>query len=237
MAERKELLAIHQLLRGADEHVEADQMSDLELLKDIVERVKRSGVASRQGDSVAFPAKTRQAINLTTANGLWNQLEQFDDDLRQDYTCRRQMLLRRLDCTIESFKWKSTTASNPDKVRHEPRDGPRSAMNDRIHELYERCRLTIKEEPEINISNLLALREKDCDRLLNGVVSSRSLDCKINYGSKKQQASGQAQVNLKHVIIPNVPDRGGRTDEIRPPPKESFGQQGARFKHGRGRHR
>lgn len=233
--ERKELLHIHSLLmRQEYSQSAADQAnaSDLAILRKIISLVRETKLNEQLDESLAFDGDTRDKLSnelrVEAQDQIWQPLEKFDDQLRRDYTCRRQMLLSRLDCTIESFKWKGSNKS-------EPKGGRAKSMNEQIHETYDKTRPTMKDEPQVSMARLLAVREKDCDRLLNGIVSSSpSADCKINYKGDKQAQS--EMVNLKQVIIPNVPDRGGRTDEVRPPPKETFGQQRGRGRGGGGRH-
>lgn len=240
MTERKELLAITQLI--CDDNDESgthfEDKSDLDLLKYITERIKSterpvpSSSSPHLDDSLAFPKATRDSIDLIAETELWTALDKFNDQLRQDYTCRRQMLLRRLDCTVESFKWKGTNVQNS-----QPQMGGDSkqakSLNDTIHERYEEARRHLREEPLVTMAHLLAIRETECDKLLNGVISSDTVDCKINYQNDK---SSTKSINLKHVIIPDVPDRGGRPEEHRPPPKETFAsQRGGHSRDGRGR--
>ena len=43
-------------------------------------------------------------FNLTLTEKQWHTLEQVQNDLHKEYTIRREMLLKRLDCTIQSFQ-------------------------------------------------------------------------------------------------------------------------------------
>lgn len=237
MAERKELLAMAKLLGREDTCLQ--NKTDLELLKIIVAQVESNKDPLNLldfEDSLAFPQATRDKIQLIGAGHLWSQLDSFNDQMRQDYTCRRQMLLRRLDCTVESFKWKGSTTSSSNSASGlgaagDGSDSTTKTLNDQIHECYEKARIRLKEEPQVTLAHLLAARETGCDKLLNGVVSTNNVDCKITY-----RASNSSEVvNLKQVIIPHVPDRGGRVDEHRAPPKETFAHQrgGSNFR-GRG---
>lgn len=137
----------------------------------------------------------------------WDRLEEINEKLRQDYTIRRQMLLTRVDCTVESFKWK---ASNDAK----------GELNEKIHAIYDPLRIKLKPEPNVSMAHLLAVREKDCDNMLNSVVSSNNIECSV-----------------RNTLIPAVPDRGGRPNEVRAPPKETFRFQQSHRGHSRGRGR
>lgn len=253
MAERKDLIAIADMLdMHGDKHQDRDNETDIGILHKIVtslesllehdqnrhesipnNRNKLITAFSTNGrfpDSLAFPKPVRDSQNLSENHQLWKDLRKFNDLLRNDYSCRRQMLISRLDCTVESFKWKSSEVRKQahleaaeDKKSHKDK----KSLNDLIHEKYDQARVGLVNEPQITISHLLALRETDCDSLLNSVVSTKSVDCQVLYKPTKQQRqnnTGQL-VNLKQVIIPEVPDRGGRTDEMRMPSKETFSQQ------------
>lgn len=248
MESRKELLIIAGLLGIEDKEIPIDSEScNIQLLKLILSKLdpNRNMVLGREGqeiyqkvsdlpDSLAFPQNVREGNKLSEFNYLWSELGNFQDSLKQDYTCRRKMLLTRLDCTIESFKWKGSDIKNKSKTSGDNAtahpssliDGNKKSLNDLIHEKYQ-PRKDMRDEPQVTISHLLALRATDCDKLLNCVVSSQTVDCKVDYKSQKQnqhrsQNEPEKLVNLKQIIIPDVPDRGGRTGEIRPPRKETF---------------
>lgn len=97
-------------------------------------------------DSMAFPAEVRETMdNLKMEDNLWSELENFNDHLKQDYTCRRQMLLRRLDCPVESFKRKGASAKNQqDCKKHEPKKGAARPIDDEIYEIYDEVRVNFK---------------------------------------------------------------------------------------------
>lgn len=234
MAESKELKSICELL-GIEANFQ--EQNNTNLLNLIVNKLSTCSGSSDQNtkktaklidsericDSLAFPEKTRCNRNLMTKPELWDNLKQFNDILKLDYSSRRQMLLNRLDCTVESFKWKAANKAA------EPASDKNSPLNDLIHEKYEKARMHLRDEPNITLSHLLAVRETESDTLLNSVASSCGTDGKVVY---KEGSKGQGElISLKQVVIPAVPDRGGRTGEIRAPAKESFSQQ----RRGRGR--
>lgn len=231
MGERSDLLAICKLLNIND--INNDQ-TDIELLKAVLSTLNSSHNSNKQlqlldksklPDSLAFPETIRCNNNLQEKTELWNELKQFQDLLRTDYSCRRQMLINRLDCTIESFKWKaSDLAKSNNATDKNDQSQKEKSLNDIIHEKYEQPRMGLKKDPDVTMSHLLALRETECDILLNGVVSSTKFDCQVAYNKQKHQQSDDL-VNLKQIIIPDVPDRGGRTGEIRPPVRETFPRQ------------
>lgn len=233
MSETDELLRICELLGISGAATSGDgghktSNNNLELIRSILNTLNKD-TSSQRGqpaclsiqalpDSLAFPAETRGKNRNTLASfELWEYLRNFNDSLKLDYSARRQMLLNRLHCTVESFKWKA--AGNPKKSL----PAPDTKTNDLIHKRYENAMVRLKEEPNVSISHLLAARETDCDIVLNSITSSCNTDCKFAYKSDPRGLS--ELVYLKRVIIPTVPDRGGRTGEIRAPAKETISQQ------------
>lgn len=255
MAQRKDLIAIAEMLFVQDNSTQNfDNKMDVEILQTIVmtleslliyDEAHHDPITGNQNkflsylidkqfpDSLAFPKPIRDSQDLAKNSQIWKNLRTFNDTLKSDYSCRRQMIIARLDCTVESFKWKSSEIkkqahleANREKKYHE---GEKS-LNEKIHEKYDQARIGLAKEPQITISHLLALREIECDNILNSVVSSKNVDCQLVYKPTKQQRQDNAGqlVNLKQVIIPEVPDRGGRTCEMRMPNNETFSRQHGR---------
>lgn len=250
-AERADLLAIGQTLGifdSADDE-SRKQCDNIALLKAIVDHIKSAQQATRStalkdvDESFAFTPEARARLAAQDdprSTNFWQALSKLNDMLRQDYTHRRTMLLNRLDCTVESFKWKN---SNNEKVQSGSNQGTGTSdkaksVNDLIHERYESARLKLRNEPQISLAHLLAARKRESETLLNSVVSSRSVDCKISYktSNESQRAPDSGDLTyLKQVLIPDVPDRGGRPNEVKPPKKETFSQQHRQGNNNRGR--
>lgn len=210
--ERKDLIRIGELLNIHGDNDDSilnwtQNKTDLELLKCINQKLDQldsdSEVKKLIDDEPVLSAGQHGTI-------FWEDLSKFNDLLKQDYTNRRQMLLERLDRTVESFKWKQ---SNDKKQK--------------INQLYDKIKANLKSEPEVTLSHLLATKSKDCDRLLNGVVSSAR--------SSQTIKQGDSHVELRKVIISEVPDRGGRAEAARAPRTETFSQQQKRGRQNRGR--
>ncbi|XP_061393359.1 protein FAM98A [Musca vetustissima] len=148
----------------------------------------------------------------------WEQLEEIHRDLDAEYNLRRQMLLTRLDVTIQSFLWS-------DKMKSREKEIDEKFQN-KLMEL-ERYKYG---GMETDIAALLAARAD-----LAIIEKTSSANVRKNTGSKIH----------KHVIG-KVPDRGGRAHEHAPPPPEmpSWQQQrssgpqggggGGNFRGGRG---
>lgn len=201
MSERKDLIAICEMLGMPSDQDATNNKTDIELLRDILatldDEVEQGGGSNKRvstllahktiPDSLAFPQQTRDKLQLAECTNLWEELRQFHHLLKPDYSCRRQMLLNRLDCTVESFKWKasnsnlgkndkgdSKTKAGGDAARGQDNsEKKKSSPNELIQEKYDGVRVNLREEPNVTTSHLLALRETECDQIMNGIVSSK----------------------------------------------------------------
>ncbi|KAK4873022.1 hypothetical protein RN001_015051 [Aquatica leii] len=148
-------------------------------------------------------------FNGNLSDKQWELLEKVQQELHDEYLIRREMLLKRLDCTIQSFQWSGRT----------------KGKDTLFEKTYTEKRKTLKAEPEVDISDLLASRE---DLAIIEKTSSASV--------RKNTKS-----SINRVIIGPVPDRGGRTSEQQPPPPEmppwqqrNAGPSGGQFNRGGG---
>ncbi|CAG9824462.1 unnamed protein product [Phaedon cochleariae] len=127
-------------------------------------------------------------FNVSLPDKQWEILNGVQDDLNKDYKIRREMLLTRLDVTIQSFQWSDKT----------------KGKEDLFEKIYYDKRKLLKVEPDIDISDLLAART----------------DIAIIEKTSSSSVRRNTRTQLNKVIIGQVPDRGGRTSEIAPPPPE-----------------
>ncbi|XP_074599202.1 uncharacterized protein LOC141853685 [Brevipalpus obovatus] len=143
---------------------------------------------------------------------VWSSLDKADKLFYNDYKLRRQTLIARCDCTIQSFKWK---------------EGEKSDLIKKIDERYNQLKSSLNPEPNVNMAVALATRESGCFDLLNSVVSSTHQVCDIEAPKTKGMANAgkQQRIELQKYLIGEVPDRGGRPDEQPAPAKETFIQQ------------
>lgn len=147
----------------------------------------------------------------------WKELDAIHSDLQAEYNMRRQMLLTRLEVTIQSFQWS-------DKMRS------------RENEIAGRYQKKLQELDPLRYgnedTNVVAFLAARADLAI--IEKTSSVQVRKNTGCKIQ----------KHVIG-SVPDRGGRAYEHAPPPPEmpSWQQQrssapaggaGGNFRGGRG---
>ena len=73
----------------------------------------------------------------------WERLAQVNQKMSDDFRLRRELLLTRLDVTIQSFKW-------ADRLKK---------SNSEISNLYHEKRRTLTAKPGIKIGDLLAARD------------------------------------------------------------------------------
>ncbi|XP_012275572.1 protein FAM98A [Orussus abietinus] len=86
----------------------------------------------------------------------WDKLEQLQQELQEEYETRRQMLLKRLDVTVQSFSWS-------DRIR--PKE-------DQLNTLYQKQRSIMMSKPNVTLSDLLAAR---CDLTILEKTSNASV--------------------------------------------------------------
>ncbi|XP_060072072.1 protein FAM98A-like [Ylistrum balloti] len=118
----------------------------------------------------------------------WDQVLKINEALCREYQTRREMLLKRLDVTVQSFMWS-------EKAKQKEND---------IAAVYQPVRKSLQTKPAIGVAQILSARD-DLTRL-------------------EKTSSGDAREKTKcainRVLIPKVPDRGGRAWELEPPPPE-----------------
>lgn len=73
----------------------------------------------------------------------WQTLSDVCDDLHREYKIRREMLLTRLDVTVQSFQWSDRT----------------KGKDDMFEKIYYDKRKALTVEPDVDIGDLLAARE------------------------------------------------------------------------------
>lgn len=122
----------------------------------------------------------------------WNKLERLQHELDAEYDLRREMLMTRLDVTIQSFQW-SDSAKNKSANISECYSNKRQEMEQ-----------ILRTKKSTDVIELLAAR----DDLLYVDKTSSSFVRK------------NTQTNIQKHIIGMVPDRGGRANEHQPPPPE-----------------
>lgn len=125
-------------------------------------------------------------LNSELTQEQWEKLNHINQALCSDFQMRRELLLTRLDVTIQSFKW-------ADRLKQ---------SNTEISNLYQKKRAELSVKQPIKLANILSARDDLC---------KQEKTCSTRLMTPSQ---------LHKIIIPKVPDRGGRTTELEPPPPE-----------------
>lgn len=122
----------------------------------------------------------------------WNKLEKLQNELDAEYDLRREMLITRLDVTIQSFQW-ADSAKNKTSTIFECYSNKRQELDQILHT-----------KKSTDVIELLAAR----DDILHVEKTSSSF------------VRQNTQTDIQKHIIGMVPDRGGRANEHQPPPPE-----------------
>ncbi len=156
---------------------------------DITSKLMWQKIESQLIDILSKLAPNYLAKPLFTAelnDDQWTQLMHINKFLTDDFQMRRELLLTRLDVTIQSFKWAESMKKK----------------NNEITSIYQKYRKQLPVRPNIKIYKILSAR----DDLLK-----QEKTCSTRIMTKS---------HLHKIIIPQPPDRGGRTNEMQAPPGE-----------------
>ena len=82
-------------------------------------------------------------LSATLTAKQWSTLAKINKILYDDFRLRREMLLKRLDVTVQSFKW-------ADRLK---------SKNDEITRVFETKRKELSVNPEVKLSDILAARD------------------------------------------------------------------------------
>ncbi|XP_072545312.1 protein FAM98B isoform X2 [Salminus brasiliensis] len=95
----------------------------------------------------------------------WRQLEKINRLLSADYECRRRMLIKRLDVTVQSFSWS-------DRAK---------AKTDMMAKAYQPKRHSLTLKSSLSLAHLLAAREDICNVVKTSSGASREKTaCAVN---------------------------------------------------------
>lgn len=122
----------------------------------------------------------------------WKKLEEIQKSLDDEYNLRRQVLLTRLEVTVQSFQWSDRMRGKEGIIAKSYQSKMKELDNHRVGGM------------ETDIVALLSARSD-----LAIIEKTSSANVRKNTATKIQ----------KHVIG-SVPDRGGRANEHAPPPPE-----------------
>lgn len=82
-------------------------------------------------------------IDVELSANQWNELSKLQEEMHKEYTIRRDMLLKRLDVTVQSFLWS-------DRIK---------SQENEVNTRYEERRKILKNEPKVTMADLLAARD------------------------------------------------------------------------------
>ncbi|XP_037675537.1 protein FAM98C isoform X2 [Choloepus didactylus] len=134
----------------------------------------------------SLPAETMQPLlGHPLDSPRWEALESLSQSLRDQYCCRRCLLLTRLDFTTSAFHWNDQA----------------QAQGEAMKAVLIPIREALTPESAVSIAHVLAARA-DLSRLVpaTSMAVRRGTCCAIN-----------------KVLMGNVPDRGGRPNELEAP--------------------
>lgn len=123
-------------------------------------------------------------------NEQWKAVDKFQRELDTEYNMRRQMLLTRLDVTVQSFQWSDRGRSKQDEIES------KFSTKRKIAESM------LLAGESTSVAALLAAREDltIIEKTSNATICTRS--------------------DLQKHVMGQVPDRGGRAHEHVAPAKE-----------------
>ncbi|XP_065822252.1 protein FAM98B [Labrus bergylta] len=104
-------------------------------------------------------------LKKTLSSEQWEKLQSINSVLCSEYECRRRMLIKRLDVTVQSFGW-----SDRAKVKV-----------DSMARAYQPKRHSLRPQPGVDMAELLAAREDICNVVKTSSGSSReNTTCAVN---------------------------------------------------------
>ncbi|GFY55420.1 protein FAM98A [Trichonephila inaurata madagascariensis] len=125
------------------------------------------------------------ALNTELDDQQWNSVNDLYRDFLHEYKVRRELLLSRLDVTIQSFKWGEGSKGKETEIKN----------------VFVPKRMNLKKNPAVKVSDVVAARE--------------SIFCIEKTSNDELVKNTKSSVN--RILIPSVPDRGGRPKEQKPP--------------------
>lgn len=110
---------------------------------DVTARLLIDRLTEKISDLISSSSVGLPLLKSTLSASQWEIIEYISHALRQDYEVRRQMVLQRLDVTIQSFTWS-------DRLAHQ---------HDKVGSFYHPIRQKMSSAVKTDISHLLAARD------------------------------------------------------------------------------
>uniref|UniRef100_A0A3Q1GDK4 Protein FAM98B-like n=1 Tax=Acanthochromis polyacanthus TaxID=80966 RepID=A0A3Q1GDK4_9TELE len=153
----------------------------------------------------------------------WMQVKKINKFLLEDYHCRRQMMIKRFQVTLESFAW-----GEKQKVKYG-------------------CNRSIMIKPNFPVQPVLYLQERRSALAsvppLASLASSSQVSPSLLLATREDQSfndliRAETNTSVYKTLMGSVPDRGGRPGEIEPPMPawEDRRAKGNRWGQGGGHH-
>lgn len=120
---------------------------------------------------------------------IWSKLDELNDLLKNEYEIRRRTLITRSDCTCASFKWK--------------KEHQNEELERKINEIYSKFNYLLERNIDIDIADLMAIKQIDYNRLNDTAISKSHQMCKILPPKNIQLANQgiQQRLSLHKFII------------------------------------
>ncbi|KAM9341086.1 protein FAM98B [Symphorus nematophorus] len=151
----QDLLAICETLKLPDPRGQ-DAAGVLSQIQDKVDEVLKDLPNGSTGNPV---------LKKSLSSEQWEKLHNINTVLSSEYECRRRMLIKRLDVTVQSFGW-----SDRAKVKV-----------DSMAKAYQPKRHSLRPQSTVDMANLLAAREDICNVVKTSSGSSREKTaCAVN---------------------------------------------------------
>ncbi|XP_021951285.1 protein FAM98A [Folsomia candida] len=184
---------------GGDMHVSLDESPTAKILKEMMIELDlgKPPAGSTPGliwTGILQKVKARNPTLEPLFTGAlsdtqWVNLDNYFKELKSDYGMRREMLLKRLDVTVQSFHWS---------------DRLKGDKEEKLNAEFRKLRPKMKENPAVELSHVLAAR----------------IDLPVVEKTSSSSVRKNTRSAVNSVVIGKVPDRGGRPDEVEPPPPE-----------------
>ncbi|XP_058471070.1 protein FAM98B [Solea solea] len=144
------------------------------------------------GASIGSPVLTK---SLSTEQ--WARLQDINSVLSSEYECRRRMLIKRLDVTVQSFGW-----SDRAKVKV-----------DSMARAYQPKRHSLRPQSKVDMAMLLAAREDLCNVMKTSSGSSREkTTCAVNKVRMGRVPDRGGRPSEIHAPPPEMPPWQKRQD-------------------------
>ncbi|XP_078314757.1 protein FAM98A-like [Crassostrea virginica] len=151
----------------------------------------------------------------------WEQIMKINDSLVREYTTRREMILKRLDVTIQSFMWSEAAKKRENEVAS----------------VYQPIRKLLKASCELSVADILAARE-DLTYLHKTSSGDSRMRCAINKVKIPKVPDRGGRVWEQEPPPPEMPSFMKRVDQPQGqrPNSGRGGRGGGRGDRGGGRH-